>query len=1551
MLRSSAVTVQVLLAVTLVVANPLEVLESSFRRISPPAQASSGRAFQDGGTAPYEILEQSFKFKNPGSHDMRTFTSAIRSRITENHKHTANDRKMSPHRFTSLRTTNAPLSIETLTTKPPTTLERTSTTKQPSRTTPVLVRLAKTSTKPSSSSSPQTTPFLGRSTSLGRVTSPTSSRFKVLKMRSEPFNSKRLGNATKSHLTRPNYSPPSPRRLVDTMKPLRLQSHFRFPTSVKQKRPTFVTGSMMINGNKDLISAPSPAPETVKSIRDLVENLDDDLQMKSKFNTPPTISPTSSPDAEPLTWPMLKSSLPAIKITTAPGHTSTSEGTSTESTKLTETDSLDSQKRNPGPQGHSSSSSTRVQFEDVRPGEVNILTFPFSTLNTERNTKKNEEKNLGHTWKVISTGSKNPVRYILQKRPMETSFFASPTLKQKHQSDPIQLSQNFPVLIQAVKDSIESLTTPKVPKEFAEQSKFSNYAVVTQSPEDSVHSEDNPSVSVQDMKTFRADDSNSKFLAQSSEQDLHPTKAIVEEKNPVNFDRNKDFPEEVDTKTKTTVKQKKTLLNDVFRPQEEFPEKINGLEDMSPTGIITYYEKLKHDIYDILNQLQENQHLEAHKLSNKDQFETEEDELPSITSKPTLNFNYGEEQETPKIDIERVLTIMRNFKARTSAEEVPESTLHDIAESIIKYINEKEKQSSIKLSYEAEDKSHHKYRPTYGAPPLMSDRFEYDYQYVYYDDLGNEYLPEDSNLYDKNKIISPSDEFTQAFLAKHTSKLSAMLTEVLQNAANDKATVINPLEFLATKFGNVSTTTQISPTLTPQVNSIFTPFKQRPLSENSPFTTESLLEVDVTSTTSYSSQAEEISLTGPTSTTETTTSEIPPTTTNMTETTKILPRDSPFSDTQKRKTATTSASNIRLSSSTVGSNTRWSSIGPASSPNRKKNKFSQQSSQLFGQRRPQSTNVKVKYDKDKSNEEKEVLPHPGAGNTALETLAGAGAVALMAYGISYALPLAAPLVLRRSGSSRESPISRLMNWLDISRSNGKKKKRKGVKVFKNTPGYPIISIRNSSVLEPLNYDDYDDDYHTDYYEFGKTGQKISTKEDYDVSFEDIPTRYRNDFKGTIRYEDSAYPFPSKFNHMARLDTSSATDKKIEERASDIRSPVKHVGSDFYSFGYDPTDGTIGDDPPNESAVFGKVTYEYDFTNTYINPAVVGAEVPSNYDAFPTVQNRVGSKGEIPVRGTLPQGGPIRTGVPVPPRSERKPKPPQSSSFLSNIFGNIFSPRSSTGNVNPPIASKRIPQNFGPTGSSRVQQHGPPRTIVKSSENTNFPHRSVEVVNRVPPRNLPLRFSHSGASRIPTGVRPRIDGELYVKEGVARKDDIAVGGGGFVLSSELSKIGGGGISLPSQSVSSINTRTKNKNTQYPSYVSLEQVNRLAEEEMEGVVRGYSQRYDAPWPPPEGSKIMKDNIDMTGAGSKVYLFDETDLKQGYHLNADSTDYIYKTRDNSYTNSPLSHGVETKPATLRTLSPDYKDFDYVDIKGSSVDFETKRSFAFSPASSQKE
>lgn len=112
-------------------------------------------------------------------------------------------------------------------------------------------------------------------------------------------------------------------------------------------------------------------------------------------------------------------------------------------------------------------------------------------------------------------------------------------------------------------------------------------------------------------------------------------------------------------------------------------------------------------------------------------------------------------------------------------------------------------------------------------------------------------------------------------------------------------------------------------------------------------------------------------------------------------------------------------------------------------------------------------------------------------------------------------------------------------------------------------------------------------------------------------------------------------------------------------------------------------------------------------------------------------------------------------------------------------------------------------------------------------------------------------------------------------------------------------------------------------------------------MEGIVKGYTNRFEAPWPPRESSEFFRGPSDQAGAGSKQFLYDETDLKHGYHLNADSTDYIYKASDQEHSHDHLSHGVQLKPSSTKLLVPDYDDFDYVDIKGSSGDSKKGRSF----------
>jgi hypothetical protein len=163
-----------------------------------------------------------------------------------------------------------------------------------------------------------------------------------------------------------------------------------------------------------------------------------------------------------------------------------------------------------------------------------------------------------------------------------------------------------------------------------------------------------------------------------------------------------------------------------------------------------------------------------------------------------------------------------------------------------------------------------------------------------------------------------------------------------------------------------------------------------------------------------------------------------------------------------------------------------------------------------------------------------------------------------------------------------------------------------------------VSNRTASFLYPDYYDYYAEYVDVDEAEINKP---VPAYVDYEIERpEEIPTRYRGDFKNTIPYEDETYPFTSKFSNVAKSVAPKDEKTKAEVRNTDAALPPgKHVGSDYYSFGYDPTDGAIGDDPPNESAIFGKVTYEYDFTNTHINPAVVGKETRSEYYAFPPGQ--------------------------------------------------------------------------------------------------------------------------------------------------------------------------------------------------------------------------------------------------------------------------------------------------------------------------------------------
>ena len=65
------------------------------------------------------------------------------------------------------------------------------------------------------------------------------------------------------------------------------------------------------------------------------------------------------------------------------------------------------------------------------------------------------------------------------------------------------------------------------------------------------------------------------------------------------------------------------------------------------------------------------------------------------------------------------------------------------------------------------------------------------------------------------------------------------------------------------------------------------------------------------------------------------------------------------------------------------------------------------------------------------------------------------------------------------------------------------------------------------------------------------------------------------------------------------------------------------------------------------------------------------------------------------------------------------------------------------------------------------------------------------------------------------------------------------------------------------------------------------------------------------------------DMRETGTNLYMIDEKDLEIGRMLNTDSSDYIYSQQNN----------------IGRTHAPDYSDFDYVDIKGSSADVDQQQ------------
>lgn len=115
--------------------------------------------------------------------------------------------------------------------------------------------------------------------------------------------------------------------------------------------------------------------------------------------------------------------------------------------------------------------------------------------------------------------------------------------------------------------------------------------------------------------------------------------------------------------------------------------------------------------------------------------------------------------------------------------------------------------------------------------------------------------------------------------------------------------------------------------------------------------------------------------------------------------------------------------------------------------------------------------------------------------------------------------------------------------------------------------------------------------------------------------------FREDFEESDSksqvYKDPEYPFNNPFNEVS-AEFGGGSKGSVQARADTAQQSQKHVGSEYPSFGFDPLDGAYGDDPTNESNDFGKVTYEYDFTNTHINPDIVGShdlqqEVQQNVD--------------------------------------------------------------------------------------------------------------------------------------------------------------------------------------------------------------------------------------------------------------------------------------------------------------------------------------------------
>ena len=191
-----------------------------------------------------------------------------------------------------------------------------------------------------------------------------------------------------------------------------------------------------------------------------------------------------------------------------------------------------------------------------------------------------------------------------------------------------------------------------------------------------------------------------------------------------------------------------------IHPTEEIKfdtENNNNSEELS------YYDLLNKNIYSLLEHIHENIPMEDSDVSGN------QAQLSSTSANVDKVVNFIETHE----------------KEFTNGQKFPAGAIDDVSQMIVQFINERHalmKNQQGTGKHPSEDPS---------SVDFSMDDKNYDYHYVYYDEFGNEYLPEYVNLPGKNKIVSPSDEFTKAFLAKHTSKLSSMLTSILQSSNSE----------------------------------------------------------------------------------------------------------------------------------------------------------------------------------------------------------------------------------------------------------------------------------------------------------------------------------------------------------------------------------------------------------------------------------------------------------------------------------------------------------------------------------------------------------------------------------------------------------------------------------------------------------------------------------------------------------------------------------------------------------------------------------------------